>query len=380
MEAPLHRAEALLDLVAHSADQAVQGFEHRIERVPPRGLVLDEVSDPSLTQILSVGGAGITLVAKLASLVLAKLASLVFCEQPIGRGAGGGDVGFDDLGQLVHFGFVGRVDFDVLHIAVFGVGGGVATVAVVGLLAFLDPARVRIGAGRHLWFLFADLDGHARTGGTFDDGGVHNRARAALDFDADGFELAVDAAKQPLIELGLHQPVAKATDGAGIGHLPGRGVEATEDHEVDAHLERPLEFGIRQPVPLAQQHQLEHRQRRVRLGATAAGELAPVQALELRPDHCPVDELVQPVGRRVFDQGTRAQQEEALGGHGLAAAAVAVTRIGHHPARAGHRGMYQLCNGLLLQIYNSPLHRHHNLFRLLERDVWTNRQTEHLIG
>ncbi|MDM7463140.1 MAG: tetratricopeptide repeat protein, partial [Tepidimonas taiwanensis] len=54
------------------------------------------------------------------------------------------------------------------------------------------------------------------------------------------------------------------------------------------------------------------------------------------------------------DQGACAQQEEALGGHALAAAAVAVTRIGHHPARAGHRGMYQLCSGLYAFLWIIP--------------------------
>ena len=102
-----------------------------------------------------------------------------------------------------------------------------------------------------------------------------------------------------------------------------------------------------QPVPLPQQHQLEHRQRRVRLGTTSMRGLTLVQTLELVRDLGPVQQLVQLHRRRVLDQRLGAHQEEAL--HALIAPHASRPRIGGvmHRSRFGSRiyGRGWLANG-----------------------------------
>ena len=65
--------------------------------------------------------------------------------------------------------------------------------------------------------------------------------------------------------------VTESADGAGIGKLASRRFKASEDYDIDAHLQGLFQLRIGQAVPPAQQHELEHGQWGVRFGSTAMG-------------------------------------------------------------------------------------------------------------
>ena len=82
---------------------------------------------------------------------------------------------------------------------------------------------------------------------------------------------------------------------------------------------------VGQSVPLAQQHQLEHRQGPIRLGTAAVYGLVLVQTLELVRDLVPVQQLLQLHRWRVLDQRPDAHDEETV--HGAVAPQPSTPRI-----------------------------------------------------
>lgn len=80
------------------------------------------------------------------------------------------------------------------------------------MLAFLDPADIRVGAVddlRLLAFVFHMLP---RARGAGDDGSVDDSAACALHFQATLFQLAIDQRQQLLIQLSPTQAIAEAAD------------------------------------------------------------------------------------------------------------------------------------------------------------------------
>ena len=309
-ESAAYRPEALLDLVAQRGDGLVHLRLQGMHGVASAALELDQVTDALGLQVLAVGSAGVALVRQHALRLDALL-----------------DERIDEAWQLVHFGLVGRVHFDVLDVAVFGVHSAVAAVAEEGLVALLDPARLIVGAVHHVSLtLVIDFDVLVGASRTLDDGGIDDGATAAGDLQALALELDIDPAQQHLVELGRDEPIAEAADGGGIREAAVAGLKAGEHHEVQPDLERMLQLRVRQPVPLAQQHQLEHCQRCIGLRPAAMRGLALVQTLELVRDLGPVQQLVQLHRRRVLDQWLGAHQEEAV--HALIAPRTSEPRIG----------------------------------------------------
>ncbi len=132
----------------------------------------------------------------------------------------------------------------MFHIAVFAVDGRVAPVAKEGLLAFLDPAGVGVGAVDDPGLTLLILHVLARPGRAGDDGGVDDGPAGALHFQPALLKLAVDERQQFLIQLGLDQAIAEAADGAGVGQFTATGLKAGKDHEVQAHAQRLLQLGV----------------------------------------------------------------------------------------------------------------------------------------
>ena len=56
------------------------------------------------------------------------------------------------------------------------------------------------------------------------------------------FELTVDTSQQDPIKLGCHKAIAESADGAGLRKLTGSRFKASEDHEIDAHLQGLLKL------------------------------------------------------------------------------------------------------------------------------------------
>lgn len=262
---------------------------HRLARA---ALVLDQITDATLGEPLPVGLARITLVGQ--------------------HGLYPRRECLDDLRQLVDLGFVGWVHLHMPGVAVFAVDCRVAPVAEEGVFAFLDPARFTVGAVNESGLLAFTFDVLPRACSAGDDGGINDGPARALHLQASLLQLAVDERQQPRVEFGLDQAVAEAANGAGIGQLTGRGFETSEDHEVQAHAQGLLQLGIGQTVPLTQQHELEHAQRRIGLGTTGAADLALVQARQLPSNGAPVKQLVQLHARAELDQRARAHQKEAV--------------------------------------------------------------------
>src|SRR5690606_31768009 len=124
------------------------------------------------------------------------------------------------------------------------------------------------------------------------------------------FQLAVDLGQQRRIQARGHQTMAKAADRCRIRQRSSQ-IEATEHQEVQTYLQGLFQLDVREPMPLAQQHQLEHAQRRIRLRAAGPTLFPLVQPHQLLLDRLPVDQRMQTHRRRTLDLGLGPREKEA---------------------------------------------------------------------
>ncbi len=175
---------------------------------------------------------------------------------------------------------------------------GLVAIAGAGLALARGKARVRVGR-------VPGLGPQRRAGG----GRRHQRGvqhRPLLQHQPALFHLLVELGEQLLRQSRLDQPVAEAAQRRVIGGivLQAQSEEAAERHPV---IERFLQLGIRQRVPLLQQQGLEHQQPIVGRPSGPLGAQVAQQLLEAIPADRLLDPLQHPVATQLR-RGERLQK------------------------------------------------------------------------
>ncbi len=155
---------------------------------------------------------------------------------------------------------------DLVH-ETFFIRTGKRLIAQCGFGPLFYPTGIRVSAEVHLWIIrcfalgpiFGRVDMGARAGRAFHQRRIDDRGLSLFQLQPVAFDLTAHFGQQVVVNTAPDQCVAEPAVGCLIRH-PSVQIKPAENHEVQTHLQRPLQLWIAQPVPLADQQALEQDQ------------------------------------------------------------------------------------------------------------------------
>ena len=145
--------------------------------------------------------------------------------------------------------------------------------------------HLRIIRGFAFGPIFGRVDMGAGPGSAFHQSRVDDRGLGLLELQPMRLDLTANLSQKIVVNTTFHQGVAKATMGRLIRYGSMQ-IEPAKDHEIQPNLQRPLQLGVAQTVPLSNQQALEQDQWIITLGAdTGTSKTAFENGRKRRPIH-----------------------------------------------------------------------------------------------